>query len=40
LPPEIIPDPKLTYFDVHDWVEGVTARRKVMPIMQQMLRKQ
>jgi ABC-type Fe3+ transport system substrate-binding protein len=40
IPPEIIPDPKLTYFDVHDWAEGVTARRKVMPIMQQMLRKQ
>jgi iron(III) transport system substrate-binding protein len=38
LPPEIIPDPTLSYFDVHDWVEAVAARKKVMGIMQQMLR--
>jgi ABC-type Fe3+ transport system substrate-binding protein len=38
LPPEIIPDPKSNYFDVHDWGEGVAARKKVMGIMQQMLR--
>src|SRR5687767_15065550 len=38
LPKEIIPDPKANYFDVHDWAEGVTARKKVMAIMQQMLR--
>jgi iron(III) transport system substrate-binding protein len=38
LPKEIIPDPKVNYFDVHDWAEGVTARKKVMAIMQQMLR--
>ena len=39
LPKEIIPDPAASYFDVHDWNEGVTARKKVMGIMQQLLRK-
>jgi iron(III) transport system substrate-binding protein len=39
LPKEIIPDPGASYFDVHDWNEGVTARKKVMAIMQQLLRK-
>jgi len=39
LPKEIIPDPAASYFDVHDWNEGVTARKKVMAIMQQLLRK-
>jgi iron(III) transport system substrate-binding protein len=39
LPKEIIPDPAASYFDVHDWNEGVTARKKVMTIMQQLLRK-
>jgi iron(III) transport system substrate-binding protein len=38
LPKEIIPDAKANYFDVHDWAEGVTARKKVMAIMQRMLR--
>ena len=38
LPPQVIPDPKANYFDVHDWDEGVKARKKVMSIMQQMLR--
>jgi iron(III) transport system substrate-binding protein len=38
LPKQIIPDPAANYFDVHDWKEGVTARKKVMRIMQQMLR--
>jgi iron(III) transport system substrate-binding protein len=40
LPAEIIPDPALSYFDVHDWVEAVAARKKVMGIMQQMMRNQ
>jgi len=39
LPKEIIPDPKANYFDVHDWKDGVAARKKVMGIMQQLLRK-
>jgi iron(III) transport system substrate-binding protein len=39
LPKEIIPDQAASYFDVHDWNEGVTARKKVMAIMQQLLRK-
>ena len=39
LPKEIIPDPKLSYYDIHDWGEAVTARKKVMGIMQQLLRK-
>lgn len=38
LPVEIIPDPKLSYFDVHDWKDAVAARQKVMGIMQQMMR--
>jgi iron(III) transport system substrate-binding protein len=38
LPPEIIPEEGADYFDVHDWVKGVTARKKVMVIMQEMLR--
>jgi ABC-type Fe3+ transport system substrate-binding protein len=38
LPDEIIPDPKLSYFDIHDWKEAVAARQKVMGIMQQMMR--
>jgi iron(III) transport system substrate-binding protein len=38
LPEEIIPDPKLSYFDVHDWKDAVAARQKVMGIMQQMLK--
>jgi iron(III) transport system substrate-binding protein len=39
LPKEIIPDPKLNYYDIHDWGEAVAARKKVMGIMQQLLRK-
>jgi iron(III) transport system substrate-binding protein len=39
LPKEIVPDPKLNYYDVQDWGEAVAARKKVMGIMQQMLRK-
>ena len=38
LPKEIIPDPKASYYDVHDWTDGVAARKKVMGMMQQMLR--
>ena len=38
LPAEIIPDPKLNYFDVHDWKDAVAARQKVMGIMQRMMR--
>jgi iron(III) transport system substrate-binding protein len=38
LPKEIIPDPALNYYDIHDWGEAVAARKKVMGIMQQMLR--
>lgn len=39
LPVEIIPDPKLNYYDVHDWGDAVTARKKVMAIMKKMLGK-
>ena len=38
LPAEIIPDPKLEYFDVHDWSVAVAARKKVMGIMQQLMK--
>jgi iron(III) transport system substrate-binding protein len=38
LPKEIIPDPKVSYYDIHDWGEGVEIRKKVMGIMQRMLR--
>jgi iron(III) transport system substrate-binding protein len=38
LPAEIIPDPKAKYFDVHDWKEGVAARKKVMAMMKEMMR--
>jgi iron(III) transport system substrate-binding protein len=38
LPIEIIPDEKLSYYDIHDWDAAVTARKKVMAIMQQLLR--
>ena len=38
LPVEIIPDPKLSYYDIHDWSDAVAARKKVMGIMQQLLR--
>ena len=38
LPAEIIPDPKLEYFDVHDWSMAVAARKKVMGIMQQLMK--
>jgi len=38
LPAEIIPDPNLNYFDVHDWKDAVAARQKVMGIMQRMMR--
>ena len=38
LPKEIIPDPNVDYYDVHDWGEAVTARKKVMGLMQEMMR--
>jgi len=38
LPPEIIPDPKLDYFDVHDWGMAVQARAKVMGMMKEMMK--
>ena len=38
LPKEIIPDPKASYYDIHDWTEAVAARQKVMGIMRQLLR--
>ncbi len=38
LPVEMIPEPGIDYFDVHDWVQGVTARQKVRGIMVEMLK--
>jgi ABC-type Fe3+ transport system substrate-binding protein len=38
LPPQIIPDPGARYIDVHDWTVAVAERKKVMAMMQQMLR--
>jgi iron(III) transport system substrate-binding protein len=38
LPKEIIPDPQLSYYDVHNWTDAVAARQKVMGIMRQLMR--
>jgi iron(III) transport system substrate-binding protein len=38
LPEQVIPEAGATYFDMHDWVMGVAQRKKVMTIMQEMLR--
>ncbi|MEA2953707.1 MAG: hypothetical protein QOD40_1244 [Alphaproteobacteria bacterium] len=38
LPAEMIPEAGVTYFDMHDWVQGVTARQKVRLIMLEMLK--
>ncbi len=38
LPVEMIPELGINYFDVHDWVQGVTARQKVRGIMVEMLK--
>lgn len=38
LSPEVIPEPNSDYFDVHDWVKGVTERKRVMAIMREMLK--
>jgi iron(III) transport system substrate-binding protein len=38
LPKEIIPDPQLSYYDVHNWTDAVAARQNVMGIMRQLMR--
>ncbi len=38
LPAEVIPEEGATYFDMHDWVMGVAERKKVMAIMQELLK--
>jgi hypothetical protein len=38
LPPVMIPEPGNTYFDMHDWVQGVAARQKVRGIMVELLK--
>ncbi len=38
LPAEFIPEKGVDYYDVHDWATAVAARRKVMAIMQELLK--
>jgi iron(III) transport system substrate-binding protein len=38
LPAEMIPEPGVNYFDMHDWVQGVTQRQKVRAIMLEILK--
>lgn len=38
LPAQIIPQPGVSYIDMHDWESGVTQRQKVMVLMKEMMK--
>ncbi len=38
LPAQIIPQPGVSYIDMHDWESGVAQRQKVMTLMKEMMK--